>query len=102
MKKSIFSLLFGMIALGCQAASPNDTIAINQMEIKKWIEHETTNTKGAKVIKYYCIYNGQLVPTSKNVCEKAKLCEKFGAKCALICIGKKVKGAFVPKRIALN
>ena len=44
----------------------------------------------------------ELVNTSKNTYEKAKLCQQYGAKCALICIGKKQGNRFTPKRITLN
>lgn len=102
-----FSLLFAVMALcslTCQAAQPqkNDTIGINQLDVKKWIQAESVNAKGAKTIKYYCIYKEELVNTSKNTYEKAMLCQKYGARCGLICIGKKQGNRFVPKRITLN
>lgn len=101
--KKITLLLVGMvIALSMRGATPNDTIVINQNDVSKWIEAPSVNTKGEKTVKYYCIYKGLLLTTSKYVKEKAELCAKYGAKCSLICIGKKVHGVFVPKRIAMN
>lgn len=102
MLKNVFTTIMLTFALNALAATPNDTIGINQSDVKKWVETEVVNTKGNKVKKYYCIWKEQLVPTSKTVYEKAMLCNKFGAKCALILIGKKTKTGFSPKRIALN
>ena len=101
--KHFFLLSVAMMMLSTSyAAQPNDTISVNSIDVKKWVQAESTNAKGAKVVKYYCIWKDELVPTSKNVYERASLCQKYGAKCALICIGKKSKGRFSPKRIALN
>lgn len=107
MRKSKFLLPFVVMATmftPCFAAQPqkNDTISVNSMDVKKWVQAESTNAKGAKVIKYYCIWKDELVNTSKNTYEKAKLCQQYGAKCALICIGKKQGNRFTPKRITLN
>jgi len=107
MRKSKFLLPFVVMATiftPCFAAQPqkNDTVSVNSMDIKKWVQAESVNAKGAKVIKYYCIYKDELVNTSKNTYEKAKLCQQYGAKCALICIGKKQGNRFTPKRITLN
>lgn len=85
-----------------KAATPNDTIAINQSDVTKWEAVKSLNTKGNKTIKYYCVYKGFLVNTTKTTKEKAELCKKLGAKCALIAIGKKTKDGFTPKRIVLN
>ena len=102
MLKTVLTTIMAVIALNASAATPNDTIGIDQRDVKKWVETEVVNTKGVKTKKYYCIYKEQLVPTSKTVYEKAMLCNKFGAKCALILIGKKTKTGFSPRRIALN
>jgi hypothetical protein len=102
MKHFFLSFALALTLCPLYAVQPNDTISVNNIDIKKWVQAESTNAKGAKVIKYYCIWKDELVSTSKNVYEKAMLCQKYGAKCALICIGKKSKGKFSPKRIALN
>lgn len=81
------------------AATPNDTIGIDQTGIK-FVEN-TTTVKGKETTKYYALYKGFLVTTTKNVKEKAELCTKYGVRCALGAIGKNVKGQFVPKRIVL-
>lgn len=101
--KHFFLLAVAMMALSTSyAAQPNDTVSVDQNDVKRWIQSESTNAKGAKVVKYYCVWNDELVSTSKGVYEKAMLCKKYGVRCALICIGKKSKGKFSPKRIALN
>lgn len=93
--------LFAALAISAatQAATPADTIAIDQSQCSKWIEHKTKNAKGADVVKYFCIYKDNLVTTTKATYEKASLCKQLGAKCALFCIGKKTKVGFTPKRI---
>lgn len=105
MLKSIKSLI--IIACLCcapsaNAATPNDTIAVDQKDVTRFEAVESVNTKGNKTIKYYCVYKGLLLTTTKTTKEKAELCKKLGAKCALICIGKKVNGVFQPKRIVTN
>ena len=99
--KKLLTIMLLALSMTATAAQPNDTIAVNQSAITKWIVDETTNTKGARVKKYYVIYNGELLTTSKTCYEKASLCQKHGAKCNLIAIGKKKNGKFVAKRIAM-
>lgn len=79
------------------ATEKADTIAVNNAKIEKVIVDETTNTKGAKVKKYYILYDGELISTSKTVVEKYNLCKKYNAKIALVIIKKKSN-----KRIILN
>lgn len=88
-----------LCAINTHAATPNDTIAISLSDVSKWEAVEGLNTKGYKTVKYYCVYKTLLVSTTKTTMEKAELCKKLGAKCALICIGKKTKTGFLPKRI---
>ena len=88
-------------AITASATIHNDTIAVALNDVSKWEAVEGVNTKGAKTIKYYCIYKGLLVSTNKTTMEKATLCKKLGAKCPLFCIGKKAKTGFLPKRIVV-
>lgn len=67
-------------------ANPKDTVAVNSDKIERIIEHTTNNSKGKPVTKYYFVYNGMLISTSKNVVEKYKLCKQFGVRIALIMI----------------
>lgn len=92
-------MLVAMSAVVSNAATPNDTIGIDQTGIK-FVEN-TTVVKGKETTKYYALYKGSLVSTTKNVKEKAELCTKYGVRCALGAIGKTVKGQFIPKRIVL-
>lgn len=81
----------------------NDTIGIDQREITRWIEDPYVKPDGKKSIRYYAIWKGFLLTTSKTTVERAKLCSKYGAKCALIVIGQKQSdGSFKPKRISTN
>lgn len=80
------------------AENKPDTLRVDNAKITKVIEDVTTNTKGNKVIKYYFIYNGELVNTSKTVIAKYKIAKQYGANCALAIIIKG-KGS---KRIILD
>ena len=75
-------------------AAKSDTLAVNNNLITKVIKHKTTTTKGKPIIKYYFVYNGNLVSTSKNVVDKYELAKAYGVRIALIIIKN--------KRIALN
>ena len=83
--------------LNVNAASVSDTLRVDNTKITKVIEYPTTNTKSNKTIKYYFIYKGELIKTSKTVVEKYKLAKQFGANCALVIINGKNS-----KRIVLN
>lgn len=97
MRRLTIALVCSLFSLIVLAATP-DTIAVQQTDITKWIVEQTTTSKGKPTTKYYCIYKGELVNTSKTVSERASLCKKHNAKCALILITSK-SGR---KRIALN
>lgn len=75
-------------------AAKSDTLAVNNNLITKVIKHNTVNSKGKPVVKYYFVYNGNLVSTTKTVVEKYELAKAYGVRIALIIIKN--------KRIALN
>ena len=75
-------------------AAKSDTLAVNNSLITKVIRHKTTTTKGKPTIKYYFVYNGNLVSTTKTVVDKYELAKAYGVRIALIIIKN--------KRIALN
>ena len=52
------------------------------------------SVKGKPVTKYYFVYNGNLVSTTKTVVDKYELAKAYGVRIALIIIKN--------KRIALN
>ena len=83
--------------LNVNAANVSDTLRVDNTKITKVIEYPTTNSKGNKTIKYYFIYKGELIKTSKIVVEKYKLAKQFGANCALVMVINKNS-----KRIILN
>lgn len=89
----IIGILMCISSINCSAAK-SDTLAVNNNLITKVIKHKTTNTKGKEVIKYYFVYNGNLVSTSKTVVDKYELAKAYGVRIALIIIKN--------KRIALN
>ena len=90
----VMCLLF---VLNINAATKADTLRVDNKDITKVIEYPTTNSKGSKTTKYYFIYKGELVNTSKTVVEKYKLAKQFGANCALVIVINKTN-----KRIILN
>lgn len=85
MKKLILALALvaGALTASAKDAVKSDTIAVDNTKIEKIIEDKTTNAKGQAVVKYYMLYNNELVPTSKNVVEMYKLCKEYGADLAL-------------------
>ena len=90
------SFIIGMlmcISINCSAAK-NDTLAVNNNLITKVIKHKTTTTKGKPITKYYFVYNGNLVSTTKTVVDKYELAKAYNVRIALIIIKN--------KRIALN
>lgn len=102
MKKLILCVALLMGALSANAKTEpadNDTVPVQTSQTCKLVEDTTTNAKGRTVTRYYIIYDGELVQTSKRVAETMKLCAKHGAKCGLaVVINKKSKH----KRIILN
>lgn len=75
-------------------AAKSDTLAVNNSLITKVIKHKTTTSKGKPITKYYFVYNGNLVSTTKTVVDKYELAKAYGVRIALIIIKN--------KRIALN
>lgn len=75
-------------------AAKSDTLAVNNNLITKVIRHNTTTSKGKPVTKYYFVYNGNLVSTTKTVVDKYELAKAYGVRIALIIIKN--------RRIALN
>lgn len=102
MKKLILcaALLLGAMSVSAKSdPAANDTIPVQPNKEYKLVTDETTNTKGQKTTKYYIVYDGELIPTSKRVAETMRLCEKHGAKCALAVVISKKNNH---KRIILN
>jgi hypothetical protein len=89
----IIGALMCISSINCYAAK-NDTLAVNNNLITKVIKHKTTNTKGKEIIKYYFVYNGNLISTSKTVVDKYELAKAYDVRIALIIIKN--------RRIALN
>ena len=89
----IIGILMCISSINCSAAK-SDTLAVNNSLITKVIRHKTTTSKGKPVTKYYFVYNGNLVSTTKTVVDKYELAKAYGVRIALIIIKN--------KRIALN
>lgn len=84
------------LSLNVNAAN-NDTLKVDNNAITKVIEAPTTNSKGKATTKYYFIYKGELVNTSKTVVTKYKLAKQYNANCALALVVSRTN-----KRIILN
>lgn len=96
----VVALTFMMLVcciINTNAATKADTLKVDNQAITEVIVYPTTNTKGEKTTKYYFIYKGELVNTSKTVVEKYKLAKQFHANCALAIVVSKSN-----KRIILN
>lgn len=89
----IIGMLMCISSINCSAAK-SDTLAVNNNLITKVIKHNITTSKGKPVVKYYFVYNGNLVSTSKTVVDKYELAKAYGVRIALIIIKN--------KRICLN
>lgn len=94
-------MLLGSIASNASSVQ-NDTISINQEEVSEWITEPAVTSTGKQTVHCYAIWNGYLLATTKTTMEKVALCKKYGAKCALIVVGRKSKDKFQPKRVVLN
>lgn len=89
MKKTIITLMLAIASMGAVAATEKaDTIKVDYSKISSVIEDKTVNSKGKATLKYYFLYNKELIPTSKNVVDKFKLCAKYHAICALAIVKK--------------
>ena len=101
MKKIILTLLLSIAFMAALAGNDakNDTIAVNNADIIKIVEDESTNSKGNKITKYYFMYHGELIQASRHVVESYHLCKKHGAKCHLAMV---VNNKTNRKRIILN
>jgi hypothetical protein len=96
----VAALTFVMLVcciINTNAATKADTLRVDNKSISEVIVYPTTNSKGEKTTKYYFIYKGELVNTSKTVVEKYKLAKQFHANCALAIVVSKSN-----KRIILN
>lgn len=97
-RRILFSIVFALISILSFGQTKADTIAIDQTSITRWIVDSTKTVKDKLIVKYYCIYKGQLVSTTKITLQNVTLCEKYKAKCALILITSKTG----KKRIVCN
>ena len=64
----------------------NDTIKVNLNDIKEIIKETETNTKGKTTTKYYVIYKGKLIKTTKTSIKDIELAIKHKADCDIYLI----------------
>lgn len=85
MRKFILALALvaGALTTSAKSDAKNDTITVDNAKIERVIEDTTTNSKGKTVVKYYFLYDHQLISTSKPVVEVYNLAKQYGAECAL-------------------
>lgn len=85
MKKLIFSiLLFASVATF--AATPADTIVVDNSKITNVVKHNGTTSTGKTSVKYYFVYDGELISTNNTTVGKYELAKQYKAKCPLILI----------------
>lgn len=88
--KQIVILFMLAFTLSAAAVTQRDTVGIND-NIKQLITDEQT-INGKRVVRYYVVYNGMLVPSNRATVRAITLCRKYNAKCALAAvIDKKTK-----------
>lgn len=97
MKKVIISFVLFMLSFNVFAADKADTIKVDNMKLTQTITDNTVNSKGKSVVKYYFIYNGEIIPTNKTTIDRFNLCAKHKVKCNL----RAIKKNGVIKRIIL-
>lgn len=85
MKKLILALalIAGALSASAKDTAKNDTIVVDNAKIERVVEDKTTNSNGKTVVKYYFLYDHQLISTSKPVVEVYNLAKQYGADCAL-------------------
>lgn len=59
----------------------NDTIKVNLNDIKEIIRETETSAKGKTTTKYYVIYKGKLIKTTKTSIKNIELAIKHKADC---------------------
>ena len=93
MKKMIIFAVLSLVMATANAAGKAtvDTVACNNTLIREWITDVQVNEQGKKSTKYYVIYDGRLVSTSKTVIDKVKLCQKHNISIALACVRRNKK-----------
>lgn len=64
----------------------NDTTKVNLNDIKEIIRETETNAKGKTTTKYYVIYKGKLIKTTKTSIKDIELAIKHKADCDIYLI----------------
>lgn len=103
MKKLMIALALilggGSVCAQSNGEVKNDTVGIGAGVKTELVEHKTTSSKGKVVTKYFVLVGGELIPTSKSVAERMKLCKEYNAKCALAIVKSGKNGK---KRVILD
>lgn len=82
--KHFFVLFMLSFTLTAAAATQRDTIGITDNIKQTIIDEQMVN--GKRVIRYYVVYNGLLVPSNRGTIRAITLCRKYNAKCALAAV----------------
>lgn len=82
--KHFFVLFMLSFTLTAAAATQRDTVGITDNIKQTIIDEQMVN--GKRVIRYYVVYNGLLVPSNRETIRAITLCRKYNAKCALAAV----------------
>lgn len=82
--KHFFVLFMLSFTLTAAAATQRDTVGIVDNIKQTIIDEQMVN--GKRVIRYYVVYNGLLVPSNRETIRAITLCRKYNAKCALAAV----------------
>lgn len=82
MKKIIFIVMLFMSTTAF-AATKADTVMVDNSKITNVVRHNGTTSTGKPSIKYYFVYDGELIPTNNTTVGKYELAKQYKAKCPL-------------------
>lgn len=85
MKRLILALalIAGAASAYAETEERNDTVAVDHSKIERVVTKEDTAADGSKLARHYFLYDGELVPTTRNVVIRYKLAREYGARYAL-------------------
>lgn len=74
-----------------------DTIGIDDRLVSNIVQQQVNTRAGNRVIKYYVVYNHEMIPSDRETARGITLAKKYHVRCALLMLIKNKH-----KRIILN